>query len=265
MADSSGFRTKFGGFNKDDVLTYIDSLQEEHAGQLAQVQQEADAQREAYDKALGDANAALAQQFEELQAERAEQEKLQALINEQYEANRALREQAEAATDAQAENAALREQVEALKAELAAKTAAAAALQEENAALKARAEQMSAAHEQAQSARQAHARLAAENGRYRELVGDVGDFVVEVRAMGQRYLEDANAQCQGRLTAITAAIAALSEDLNAASAALSAADNALAEQHSGAEQRLDELAREMERSAADVTAPLEDAPPADFF
>jgi hypothetical protein len=58
---------------------------------------------------------------------------------------------------------------------------------------------------------------------------------------------------------------AISEDLSAASAALSAADNALTEQHSGAEQRLDELAREMERSAADVTAPIEEAAPADFF
>ena len=79
------------------------------------MQEEAEAQRAAYDKALGDANAALALQFDELMAERAEQDKLQVLINEQYEANRTLREQVDCATEVEAQAAALREQVTVMK------------------------------------------------------------------------------------------------------------------------------------------------------
>lgn len=272
MADSNGFRTKFGGFHKDDVLAYIDSLQQEHGRQLAQVQQDADAQREAYEKALNDANQALAEQFESLQAERAEQDKLQQLVNEQYEVNRVLRERAETVEKAQADARALQEQVEALKREgaelrarlTAAETAQSELMQEKEAFTKSAA-RLQEAKGQALQAQQACTRLEEENRRYRQLVGDVGSFVVEVRAMGQRYLEEANSRCQGRLTAISNAIAALTEHLSAAAAELSAADDALAEQTSGAEQRLDELAREMERSADQLTAPPAESPSARFF
>ena len=83
MAENCGFRSKFGGFNKEDVLTYINALQAEHSRELALQQQAAQVEREAYEKALSEANAALEEQHATLLAEREEQEKLQALINEQ--------------------------------------------------------------------------------------------------------------------------------------------------------------------------------------
>lgn len=316
MADVGGFRTKFGGFNKEDVLAYIDSLQEDFARQLEQAQQQAQAQREAYEKALGDANDALAQQFQALQDERAEQDKLQALINEQYEANRELREaaqlsegereeiaaaqreavaerqkavaakaEAEAATGAvevaQAENGRLQAQLaqsardmEALRQMLATReqeltalrqkaeesARRCAALESERETLTAAAQQTVDLQAQLRDAQSGRETLEEQNRRYQQLVGDVGGFVVEVRAMGQRFLEDANARCEGRLTALSGAIAALSQELNAAAQELNAADRALEAQNSGASQRLDELARELERSAGNFeSAPADTA------
>lgn len=308
MADTGGFRTKFGGFNKEDVLAYIDSLQEEHARQLAAVQQQADAQREAYEKALNDANTTLAEQFCALQEERAEQEKLQQLINEQYEANRTLREQAQAAQtaqkaveqaqaqadealaqaaraqaeaerlctalqEAQAAQDALRaeadaqtEEVATLRQQLAESEAARTALQAKQSECDAVAEELAATKAQLSEMQNDRTRLADHNGRYQQLVGDVGSFVVEVRGMGQRFLEDANTRCQSRLTAISGAIAALSEQLTATAAELSAADESLTAQNSAAQQRLEELARELETSVADMVppTPVGDAP-ARFF
>lgn len=270
----SGFRSKFGGFKKEDVLEYINTLQEEHAREIAEWQQQTAAQREAYEKALGDANRALVEQFDALQAERAEQEQLQRLVNEQYEANRVLRDQAARAAEAKAAEedlnarlAAAQQLVQALQkqnAELQRQTAVLKAQQseQEQAALRERTlrQQVAAAQAEASRARE-------ENRRYRELVHDVGSFVVEVRAMGQRYLDDANERCQSRLGTLLRVIGSLNAELAAAESELTTAGDTLSTQNSSAEQRLDELARELERSAAGIeeVTPAAESAAAHFF
>ncbi len=256
MAENCGFRSKFGGFNKEDVLTYINALQEEHSRELALQQQAAAAEHEAYEKALGEANAALEEQHATLLAERKEQEKLQALINEQYEANRELRIQLAETEEARKSHAAL--------------VARVAELETQNAKVKREAAQQAAATEQElrrelAALRTEKQRVQAENKRYHELVNEVGRFVVEVRGMGARFLEEANERCSARLSSLSQSITALSGALDVAAKEISAAEEALTAQNSRAEQRLIELADELERSAAAVEQASAAADVADFF
>ena len=257
MAENCGFRSKFGGFNKEDVLTYINALQEEHGRELAAQQQAATAEREAYEKALSEANAALEEQHNTLLAEREEQERLQQLINEQYEINRELRDQAAKSEEARATNAVLKERV--------------TQLEQENAAAKKEAAAAHAAEEQElrrqlAALRTENQRLKEENRRYHDLVSDVGRFVVDVRAMGSRYLEEANERSRTRWGTIAKAIDELRNALDVASNELKVADEALDAQNNRAEQRLIELAEELDRSAASVTdVKPEEATESQFF
>lgn len=256
MAENCGFRSKFGGFNKEDVLTYINALQEEHSRELALQQQAATAEHEAYEKALAQANDALEEQHATLLAEREEQEKLQALINEQYETNRELRIQLAETEEARKAHAAL--------------VARVAELEAENTAVKRDAAQRAAATEQElrrelAALRTQKQKLEAENCRYHELVNEVGRFVVEVRGMGARYLEEANERCSARLSALSGAIVSLGAALDVAAKEFSAAEEALTVQNSRAEQRLIELADELERSAAAVEQASAAADDGDFF
>ncbi len=244
MAENCGFRSKFGGFNKEDVLTYINALQEEHGRELAAQAQTATAEREAYEKALSEANAALEEQHNTLLAEREEQERLQQLINEQYEANRELREEVAKSKEACETNVSLKARV--------------AQLEQQNAAVKQEAASAHAAEEQElrrqlAALRAENQHIKEENRRYHELVSDVGRFVVDVRAMGSRYLEEANERCRTRLGTISRAIEELRGALDVASKELKVADEALDAQNNRAEQRLIELAEELDRSAASVT------------
>ena len=132
MADSKsgigGFRTQIGGFNKEDVIAYINELQESHARELERSRQETRSKSDAYEKALDEANAALRSQYAKLREGEEEQENLQALINEQYAVNRQLRDQVAAMTptDAQREeqerlqqeNASLQAELEQVRGEL---------------------------------------------------------------------------------------------------------------------------------------------------
>lgn len=249
MAENCGFRSKFGGFNKEDVLTYINALQEEHSRELAAQQQTATAEREAYEKALNEANAALEEQHNTLLAEREEQARLQQLINEQYEANRELRDQVAQSEEARATNATLKARVAQLEAECA--------------AVKKEAESAHAAEEQElrrqlAAMRAENQRIKEENRRYHELVSDVGRFVVDVRAMGSRYLEEANERSRTRLTTISQAIEELRGALDVAAKELDVANEALDAQNNRAEQRLIELAEELDRSAASLTQEVPD-------
>ena len=108
-------------------------------------------------------------------------------------------------------------------------------------------------------------RLQAENQRYHELVNEVGRFVVEVRSMGARFLEEANERCATRLSSLSDAIATLGAALDVAAKEFSAAEEALTVQNSHAEQRLMELADELERSAAAVEQASAATDDGDFF
>lgn len=244
MAENCGFRSKFGGFNKEDVLTYINALQEEHGRELAAQQQAATVEREAYEKALSEANAALEEQHTALLAEREEQERLQQLVNEQHEINRELRDRVAKTEEARASHETLKARV--------------AQLEQQNAAVKQQVASAHAAEEQElrrqlAQLRAENQRVKEENCRYHELVSDVGRFVVDVRAMGSRCLEEASERSKARLTTISQAIQKLRDALDVATKELAVANEALDVQNSRAEQRLIELAEELNRSAASVT------------
>ena len=93
-----GFRTQLGGFHKEDVIAYIQSLKEEHSRELGELRAREESRCAAYEKALENANSALREQYERLQTGEAEQENLQARLSEQYAANRELQEQVDALT-----------------------------------------------------------------------------------------------------------------------------------------------------------------------
>ena len=232
MADKgiSGFRSKFGGFHKDDVLQYINQLQEEHSREVAYWQEQVEAQRAAYDKALTDANAALVKQFDELQSERAEGEQLQRLLTEQYEVNRTLRSEADKAAAAKSAEAAQKAQIAALQ------------------------------QEAAQRQRDFEAELAAlkaENARYQAQAQQVDRLIAEIRAAAQQQVEEATGRCRQTLNTLQGAIASL----KTAEVELAAADEALKNSQSDAGVQLDELERELEQTAKAAETPA----PAHFF
>lgn len=232
MADKgiSGFRSKFGGFRKEDVLKYINQLQEEHSREVAYWQEQLEAQRAAYDKALTDANAALVKQFDELQVERTESEQLQRLLSEQYEVNRTLRSEADKAAAARSAEAAQKAQIAALQ------------------------------HEAAQRQRDFEAELAAlkaENARYQAQAQQVDRLIAEIRAAGQQQVEEATERCRQTLNTLQGAIASL----KAAEVELAAADEALKDSQSDAGHQLDELAEKL----AESTKVAEASAPANFF
>lgn len=270
MADIGQFRSVLGGFNKDDVLEYINSLQEQYAQQLHDLRKQADAEREAYEKALNDANAELARQFDQLQQDRTEQDqlrveqdRLQKLVSEQYSALRELRSRSSVNSGTQDEVKTLRAQLDEEKKRynrLAAQLQTPADTGRKSDTLQTRLDLTT----------EENARLAAENKRYRELVGDVGNFVVDVRAMGQRYIDDANARCSTHLSTISQIIADLTAHLTAAADDLAAAQSNQGDQMRCANEQMDALVREMERTVknedtdfeAGITAELSKTPPA---
>lgn len=88
-----GFRTQLGGFHKEDVIAYIQSLKEEHSRELEELRAREERRCAAYEKALEDANSALREQYERLQTGEADHESLQTQLAEQLAANRELQAQ----------------------------------------------------------------------------------------------------------------------------------------------------------------------------
>ena len=70
MADTQKFRSALNGFNRNDVVTYIEYLNNKHRSEITQLQNQlAAAKRGGDTKALEEENAALKQQIRELQAQ----------------------------------------------------------------------------------------------------------------------------------------------------------------------------------------------------
>ncbi len=253
MAENGQFRSKFGGFNKDDVLEYIDSLQEQHVREMDSLRAQSNAERAAYEKALNDANQELARQFDQLKQERSEQEKLQQLIGEQYNAMRDLRVQSTDTTGVREEVKTLREQLDAEK-----KKYEEFSVQRQSACetTEKRAQEL---QNELMNIMDENARLSAENEQYRKLIGNVGNFVAEVRAMGQRYLDDANDRCSARLSVISRMIEDLNGELTAAADELDDAERNRYEQASHVSEQLDALMREMECSTAGMPEDVTEA------
>lgn len=129
MAENGLFRSSMRGFNRQDVLTYIDSLQAENENKLKELQAELDAAKEQLQQATLERTTAQA----ETAAIKAENDRLEELIDEHNRVNRELREKTEHLPELEA----LREENERVAAKLKEQTnneTTIASLQQQNAA-----------------------------------------------------------------------------------------------------------------------------------
>ena len=107
MANSQNFRSAFNGFNREDVVHYLEYLNSKHASLVSQLSQEADNLRQKLNLAA-DAIAADSSRAERIAALEAEQEELKMRLAEAVQAA----ETADAArTELEAECDALRQQL----------------------------------------------------------------------------------------------------------------------------------------------------------
>ena len=281
MEESGSFRTSMRGFHKQDVLNYIDALQAAHVQETEALrQQEENAEKQLY--AAVEDKAALQKKTEELeagletcrqQAERVPQ--LQQLLEERgrqlEEVNRILQsiQQKNVQLELRAKAA---EQRSAAQQEAAAKAAEQAdtlrRLSEENRQLKEELEALRRQAEVSSSGKEALnkenvrlseenrrfgnrlAELEAENKRYTDMVGDVGTFIVEIRSLGQSFLEAAYKRSEGCLDALDDAVAELECQVGEAKTAMEDARTALSDCSSSAGVRLEELVQKLEDAAS---------------
>ncbi len=289
MSDSGVFRSAIGGFHKQDVLRYIDELQAEHLrereeleAQLAEVQTELAEAQEAH-RTLMETAAAEAEATQQQKAEwEADSAQLQRLVDEQNSANRMLRTQIQDVREdlsrLQTETAPLRKQLEATKWEAASMQARLdeaaaheAVYQQQLSAIADLKKQLGEAVKAQQQAEKQRLEAEAVSQRYAELIGDIGSFIMEVRSMGRHVLSSAHTRGNEALTAVNAAVALLQQQLSETTVRLEAAGEELSRDNQGAEQRLEELAQSLSRSADAIEAETEPSvrpngpAPSDFF
>lgn len=275
MAELGAFRTGLSGFNKKDVLDYIDSMQLSHAEELNQQAAMADNLRRQISQAEEKASAAADradQAGAEVAAMREENQQLQQSLDEALRFVSELKAQA-------AEMDALRREREDFRsraAEAEARAEEAYAHTEENGRLRLEnrrlageleqlrqqtvpAEAVDTERAQSQSRiaalEEQAARLTAENDRLNGLVGDVGELIMEVRSMGQRYLDSACRRGEEGIEALDGAVASLQRQLEEAKGDVDAARDELKEQREAAAARLEEMVQSLVRQADESAAP----------
>lgn len=291
MAQSGIFHTSMRGFNKEEVLQYIEDLNARAvADHQAATEEIAQKQQE---------NTALKSQISACQSQlaKAEQnaEELQKLVDEYRITVRKMNEAEEQTTALNGEIASLRQQIEALNRERVALNARgvraeqlAAEQEQELSSLREKAEEWRASAEglsaqltaekrenEALRSRVHNAELTPEkrryyeqlgdtcrkaveeNRRYRALIGHVGTFVAEVRQMNRTMLEDTCRQGADALARADSELETAVTQLLASRAALSDMQKALAERFEANDQRLsalcDRLAQDMPDTAGRET------------
>ena len=199
----------------------------------------AESLRTSYDK-----QKALEDQLE--RARREYEEQLTALRNE----NQRLCEQANRAVLAENEAASLREEAESLRQKASSYIQHA----ESTAAGKAETERQlqECREELAKHGRQMEKYLA-ENQRYASLIGDVGTFIMEIRSMGQQFLETSYKRSESCLDALDDAVTALEQQMTDTRSDMELARQELLDHSTSAGLRLDELSQALEESASQLT------------
>lgn len=283
MGENGTFRTSFSGFHKGDVLNYIDALQARQAQETAQLQEEAQHAREQ----AGQLQAQLeesARLAEEAQAARLaleeENTRLRQQADEQAREEQSLRLRAAAAEDYQREirrlNERLREQEQRAEAELQQRVAV--CREEEAQRLREARERADKLQRELEELRQATAasrggrekleaalkesedrcqHLRAAVAKYEDLVGDVGGFIMEIRAMGQHFLETTYKRSEQGLEALDDAVSALERQLADNRAEVEQARQDLLDSSTAAGLKLEELMQGLEESAAKAPAVIE--------
>lgn len=242
MAEMGNFRTVMRGFHKQDVLAYIDTIRQEKL----QAEEELNALRARLDETQR-----LEQEVQELRQtvadKTAENERLQEVVVQQEQASQEMNAKMEHAHTAQEEAEQLQHRLD--TAEDNKRVLAQRVVELEIELRDAKAEM--------ETLREGAAAAYADSERYAALVGNVGTFLMEIRSMGQGYLDAAAKRGHDNVEQMEATVVALEEHVAACRTAVENARRELSEQDGAAEQRIAELAKEME-SAIQVTADAEE-------
>lgn len=248
MAQSGIFRTSMRGFNKQEVLQYIEEMNNRSASQetaattqIAALQQEVTQLREVYESTR-----------QALAASEENATQLQNLVNDY---RRTVKDLGDSAAKADALN---RERVElhaqkvqaeqsvaALKVKTETQEAQIAALSAELETQRVSAQQLEVYARQQDAARQA----LAENRRYRALIGHVGTFVADVRQMNQSILDSTCREGVELTEAIEAQLTILEAQLADSRQELAQLRQGLLERQNAVNDRLDTMMQRLEQNA----------------
>lgn len=285
MGEGIAFRTSLSGFHKGDVLGYIDVLQAGHAEEIAALQESIRQTQERLAQAEEQLNQA-ARQAEEEQNIRQTMEKENAAMRQRADEwkreEQALRLRAAASEDYQREmrrlSQRLEEQEQRARMELDSRLALCReesaeelrqarergdkleadmeALRQATAASRGGREKLEAALKSSENRCE---QLRTAVARYEELMGDVGGFIMEVRSMGQRFLEATYQRSEQGLETLDNAVSALEAQLADNRTELEQARQELKDNSAAAGLRLEELVRGLEEAASGAAAAAADS------
>lgn len=282
MAESGIFRTSIGGFNKADVLKYIDDMQVQSQEsitalqqQLEQAEQRARTAEEQAEQAVSrqaELEASFQQENTRLRLQAEENARKLSAVNQQItaleslqQANRQLNQELEDFRRKQQDKTHLEQEMDRLQQTCVSSWKDNQRLEKENTDLRAALNQMEAQLQQLENAssqqteereqawrdqlRNMEARceeLEAANARYVGMVGDVGNFILEIRAMGQRFLETSYKRSSACLDAVSGVVEVLENGLGTCQKEMEAVRRELTDQSSVAGMKLEEWVQTLE-------------------
>lgn len=285
MEDKGSFRTSLNGFHKKDVLDYIDSLQSQFQQELEAQMQELQSVRSEYAQVKEQVDA-LQRDKEEAQSLQAEAETLSRQMQQQLDDMKRtvgnMQLQVAAVEDLRRENRRLHEKEEMLTKEMedqtrrqhheieSAYTGRLNAMQAERDRLAVESESLRAdmvqlkeaavqkdngqkqLAEQLLASRKEASAWQEKAEKYESLLGDVGGFIVEIRAMGQRFLETSYKRSECCLDALDDAVAALERQMAENRSDVEMARQELLDNSTAAGLRMEELVQALEDAAAEI-------------
>jgi chromosome segregation ATPase len=263
MANKCGFRSSINGFNKADVLDYIDAMQSRHIEEF-----------NAAKKQIDDLHKAVNEKTSENERLKANLELLNSKLILMEEENNSLKNTTQEKMRYAADLRRLAEEVEVLRLEKKEHMERLAELQEspkavgesdlrdEIESLKNENQQLSLLNKRLQTSNDDLKKQLSEvdeaNKRYNGLVGDAGAFILEMYSMGQRFLETAYKRSDGCLNSMEESLQTLSAQAADARENVKKARQELLDYGAIAGLRLDELMQTLENSAGAISDPDED-------
>lgn len=282
MAESGIFRTSIGGFNKADVLKYIDDLQmqaqesahtlqeqleqaEQRSRQLEEQMQQGALRQAELEASFQQENARLRLQAEEssrkLSAANQQIEELESLKH----TNAQLQQELDLCRHKQQDKFYSEQEIIRLKQSCISSQKENQRLETENAELRVSLGQMRKKLSECENtaSREAEAKerewrtqldklqaqceeLEAVNARYVSMVGDVGNFILEIRAVGQRFLETAYKRSSACLDTVSGVVEALETGLGTCQREMEEVRRELTDQSSVAGMKLEEWVQALE-------------------
>jgi predicted RNase H-like nuclease (RuvC/YqgF family) len=280
VADQGNFRKAINGFNKTDVLEYIDSMQARYSDDLAEYQKQVSELKDSLNTQKSE-NSELKSDIEQLRAE------IDSLSKENVQLKQTAQDRTRYAADLRRlakevetlrlekneylskiaelqagsySNDELNRQVEQLRAQVEANSAVmrsdSTRIEEAERTIKQlgeRNEQLLTLLKQekshAESLEKKLAEMSETNKKYNGLVGDAGNFILEMYSMGQRFLEIAYKRSDGCLESMEQTLETLTAQIAQAGERVKNARQELLDYGALAGLRLDELMQSLELSA----------------